>query len=67
MPFFYIPDFITSTQITVVKENGEITTSAYTKRYDIAERTARNDLNELVDKQVFKRIGETNLAKYVLA
>jgi len=25
-------------------------TSACTKRYEIAERTARNDLNELVDK-----------------
>ncbi len=49
-----------------VKESREITTSAYAKFFDIAERTARNDLNELVDKQIFKRIGETNLAKYVL-
>jgi len=52
--------------VLFVKEKGEITTSAYTNRYDIAERTARNDLNELVEKQLFMRIGETNLAKYVL-
>jgi Fic family protein len=32
----------------------------------LAKRTARNDLNELSNKQIFKRIGETNLAKYVL-
>jgi ATP-dependent DNA helicase RecG len=52
--------------VLYVKEKGEITTSAYTKLYAVAERTARNDLNELSDKQIFKRIGETNLAKYVL-
>jgi ATP-dependent DNA helicase RecG len=52
--------------VLYVKENGEITTSAYTKLYDIAERTARNDLNELIEKQIFKRIGETNLARYIL-
>jgi ATP-dependent DNA helicase RecG len=52
--------------VLYVKEKGEITTSAYTKRHDIAERTARNDLNELVEKQIFKRIGETNRAKYML-
>ena len=52
--------------VLYVKENGEITTSAYAKHYDIAVRTARNDLNELVDKKIFKRVGETNLAKYIL-
>jgi ATP-dependent DNA helicase RecG len=52
--------------ILYVKEKGEITTSAYTKRYHIAERTARNDLDELVKNQLFKRVGKTNLAKYVL-
>ncbi|WP_226995384.1 DeoR family transcriptional regulator [Candidatus Symbiothrix dinenymphae] len=49
-----------------VKENGEITTSAYAKLYAVAERTARKDLNELSDKQILKRVGETNLAKYIL-
>ena len=52
--------------VLYVKENGEITTSAYAKLYAVAERTARNDLNELSDKQILKRIGETNLAKYIL-
>ncbi|MDR1181813.1 MAG: putative DNA binding domain-containing protein, partial [Bacteroidales bacterium] len=50
--------------VLYVKEKGEITTSAYTKLYAVAERTARNDLNELSDKQILKRVGETNLAKY---
>ena len=52
--------------VLYVKEQGDITTSAYTKRYNIAERTARNDLNELIEKQILIRIGETNLTKYVL-
>ena len=52
--------------VLYVKENGDITTSAYMQLYDVAERTARNDLNELIDKQIFKRIGETNNAKYIL-
>jgi ATP-dependent DNA helicase RecG len=52
--------------VLYIKENGEITTSAYTKLYDIAERTARNDLNELIEKQIFKRIGETNLTRYII-
>ncbi|GHT64379.1 hypothetical protein FACS189451_11970 [Bacteroidia bacterium] len=52
--------------IVMSKEKGEITTSAYAKLYAVAERTARNDLNELSDKQILKRVGETNLAKYIL-
>ncbi|MDR2808996.1 MAG: putative DNA binding domain-containing protein [Tannerellaceae bacterium] len=52
--------------VLYVKEKGEITTSAYAKLYEVAERTARNDLNELSEKQIFKRVGETNLAKYIL-
>jgi ATP-dependent DNA helicase RecG len=52
--------------VLYVKENGEITTLAYTKLYAVAERTARNDLNELYDKQILKRVGETNLTKYIL-
>ena len=51
--------------VLYVKEMGEITTSEYAKRYNIAERTTRKDLNELIDKQIFKRIGEKKNAKYV--
>jgi ATP-dependent DNA helicase RecG len=39
--------------VLYVKEKGEITTSAYTKRYDIAGRKERSDLDELVEKQLF--------------
>jgi ATP-dependent DNA helicase RecG len=52
--------------VLYVKEKGEITTSAYTKLYAVAERTARNDLNKLSEKQILRRVGETNLAKYIL-
>jgi len=48
-------------------EQGEITTSVYTELFNISERTARNDLSELIDKQIFKKDGETNLAKYIFA
>jgi len=52
--------------VLYVRENDEITTSAYTELFNISERTARNDLSELVDKKIFKRVGETNSAKYIL-
>jgi ATP-dependent DNA helicase RecG len=52
--------------VLYVKEKGEITTSVYTKLNAVAERTARNDLNNLSDKQILKRVGKTNLAKYIL-
>ncbi|MDR0602955.1 MAG: putative DNA binding domain-containing protein [Bacteroidales bacterium] len=52
--------------VLYVKEKGEITTSVYTKLNAVAERTARNDLNNLSDKQTLKRVGKTNLAKYIL-
>jgi ATP-dependent DNA helicase RecG len=52
--------------VEYVKEKGEITTSKYTEVFGVSERTARNDLSELVDKQIFKKVGETTLAKYIL-
>jgi ATP-dependent DNA helicase RecG len=51
--------------VEYVKEKGEITTSKYTEVFGVSERTARNDLSELADKQIFKKVGETNLAKYI--
>jgi ATP-dependent DNA helicase RecG len=51
--------------VEYVKEKGVITTSTYTDIFNVSERTARNDLSELTDKQIFKRIGETNQAQYV--
>jgi len=47
------------------KQKGSVTTAEYVNRYDIAERTTRNDLNSLVDNKVLIREGETNTAKYV--
>ena len=48
------------------KEKGEITTSEYMVRYNISERTARNDLNNLIENKFIKREGQTNMAKYIL-
>lgn len=53
--------------VQYVKEKGEISTSTYTEVFNVSERTARNDLYELTEKQILKRIGETNQAKYVFA
>ncbi|GHU65668.1 ATP-dependent DNA helicase [Bacteroidia bacterium] len=47
------------------KTKGEITSSEYAERHKVTDRTARNDLNELVENKLLKKQGETNLAKYV--
>lgn len=51
--------------ILFFKEKGYITTLEYMKQYDISERTARNDLNNLIDNKILLREGETNTARYV--
>ena len=45
-----------------IKNNMGITAEANL----LQERTARNDLLELANKQILKRIGEANQARYVL-
>jgi len=47
------------------KKNGEITGLEYAKHYKIAERTARADLAELVEKNILTKKGETKSVKYV--
>ena len=47
------------------KNKKEITGFEYAERYEIAERTARADLAELVEKQVLTKIGETKSVKYI--
>ena len=42
------------------------TTLENTELFNVSERTARNDLFELTEKRVFRRIGGTNSAKYIL-
>jgi ATP-dependent DNA helicase RecG len=51
--------------LSFFKVKGEITSSEYAKRYKVTDRTARNDLNELLDNKLLKKVGDTNLAKYV--
>lgn len=51
--------------VQYVKEKGELSTSIYVELFNVSERTARNDLGQLVEMQVLKRIGETNQAKYI--
>jgi ATP-dependent DNA helicase RecG len=51
--------------ILFYKTKGEITSSEYAERYKVTDRTARNDLKELVENKLLSKQGETNLAKYV--
>ena len=44
---------------------GEITGLEYAERYKIAERTARADLSELVEKNLLYKQGETKSVKYL--
>jgi len=46
------------------KEKGEITSSEYAERFNITDRTARNDLNNLIERNILIRTGDTNLTKY---
>jgi len=47
------------------KDKKEITGLEYAERYKIAERTARADLSELVEKKIVSKIGETKSVKYI--
>ena len=44
---------------------GEITGIEYAEWYKIAERTARADLSELVEKKLLYKKGETESVKYL--
>lgn len=47
------------------KKQGEITTYEYMTRYNISERTARNDLNKLIESELIIRQGQANMSKYI--
>jgi len=49
------------------KPKGVITSLEYAKKYKITDRTARTDLNELVDIKMLIKKGETNQSKYLYA
>jgi ATP-dependent DNA helicase RecG len=51
--------------ISFYREKSEITALEYAERYKIAERTARVDLSELVDKKLLYKHGETKSVKYL--
>lgn len=53
--------------ILFYREKGEITSSEYAERYKITDRTARNDLNELVENNLLTKKGETNKSRYIYA
>ena len=48
------------------KNKKEITGFEYAERYKIAERTARADLADLVEKKLLSKSGETKSVKYLL-
>jgi ATP-dependent DNA helicase RecG len=47
------------------REQKEITSSEYMKRYNIAERTARYDLADLAEKGLLKKHSDNKLSKYI--
>lgn len=51
--------------ILFFKQNREIVTSAYMKRYNITDRTTRRDLTELTDKGILIREGEKKTSRYL--
>ena len=53
--------------ILFFKRKGEITGEEYAKRFEIAERTARVDLSDLVEKKILYKKGETKSVKYTFA
>jgi len=54
--------------IKYLHENAEITSSKYAEMFDISQRTARNDLVDLVDKEILNKKGKSRKTTvYVLA
>jgi ATP-dependent DNA helicase RecG len=51
--------------ILFYRPKGEITGLEYAERYKIAERTARADLSELIEKKLLNKRGETKSVKYL--
>ncbi|MFV0392316.1 MAG: ATP-binding protein [Paludibacteraceae bacterium] len=51
--------------ILFYRVKGEITSSEYAERYKITDRTARNDLNVLVENNLLTKKGETNQSRYI--
>ena len=54
--------------IEYLRENPEITSSKYAKMFDISQRTARNDLADLVKDEILNKKGKSRKTTvYVLA
>jgi ATP-dependent DNA helicase RecG len=49
------------------KKKGEITSSEYQTHFNVAERTARYDLTELVEKELLTKTGDKKSTKYIFA
>jgi len=49
------------------KEKGEILSSEYQAHFNVAERTARYDLAELIEKELLVKTGDKKSTKYIFA
>jgi len=47
------------------KDKGEIISSEYATKYNVADRTARRDLSELVEMKLLKNKGDTKSSRYI--
>lgn len=52
--------------VKYLKEKGRITTSEYSKNYNISIRTAREDIRGLAKSGIIEEVGETNKRYYCL-
>jgi len=43
--------------VMYVKKEGEITNKEYQSLYNVSKRTATNDLDEIVQKKIFEKVG----------
>ena len=53
--------------IKVIRSRGRISTKEYTNLFKVSDRTAQNDLKDMIKKELIKRVGEGARTHYVMA
>jgi ATP-dependent DNA helicase RecG len=52
--------------VLYIKENGHVTNSQYQRAFEVSDRTALRDLEDLVHRKVVVKIGEKRSTRYIL-
>ena len=53
--------------IKIIRSNGKISTKEYTQLFKVSDRTAQNDVKDMMKKELIKRVGEGAKTHYVMA